>query len=143
MTPGATFSTGGLLGGHRALAVDGLTQRVDDTTQQGLTHRHLENAPGGPHRVALVEVGVVAQHHRADRIALEVERHAVGIAGEFQHLALHDITDAVNAHDAVADADHRTFVARFGDGFEALDALFDQVTDFRGIELHLICPLSD
>src|SRR5699024_6020906 len=117
------------LGGCRldgAVAVDRAAQRVDHPTQQRVTHRHLQNAARAAHGVAFLDVGVIAHDHRTDGIALEVERQAVGVAGEFNHLPLHGIGQAVETTDAVGDAHHRAFGARFRRDFELLDALADQ-----------------
>ena len=79
---------------------------------------------------------VVAENDRAHRIALEVERHPVGLSGEFDHLAGHDVGKAVDAHDAVRYGDDRALGARFCRRFEVGDALFDEFADFSGIQLH-------
>ena len=81
ITPGATFSmTSSHLGVDRALAVDRLAERVDDAADQLGADRHFEDAAGALDRVAFGDVLVLAQDHRADRVALEVERQAEGVA---------------------------------------------------------------
>jgi hypothetical protein len=66
---------------------------------------------------------VVAEHHRADRVLLEVQREAEDVARELEHLAVAHVGQAVDAADAVGDGDHRADVARFGSRLELLDAL--------------------
>ena len=73
---------------------------------------------------------VLTQHHSANRILLQVQRHAEGIIRELNHFTVHDIGQTVNAHDAVGEGDHRAFVARFANDFETLDALFDEIANF-------------
>ena len=68
--------------------------------------------PGALDRVALGDVLVRAQDHRADRVALEVEREAERVARELEHLALHRVGQAVDAADAVGDRDDRPLRAR-------------------------------
>ena len=125
----------------RHLAVDRVTQRVDHAAQQPPALGHFEDAARALHGVALGDVLVVAQDDRTDRVALEVERHAEDIAGELDHLALHDISQAMNAGNAVGQADDGSLGARLGDCLELLDAALYQIADFSGIELHSCCFL--
>ncbi len=134
MTPGATFSIGAV-SFDGALAVDGVAQRIHDPAEQGLADRHFENAAGALDGVALAQVLVVAQDHSTHRVPLQVQRQAEGVAREFQHLALHGVRQAVDPRDAVVQADDRAFGARLGRAFEFLDPLFNQVADFRWIQL--------
>jgi hypothetical protein len=60
--------------------------------------------------IALGDVLVLAENHRADRVALEVEREAEGVRREFDHLALHHVRQAVDAADAVGDRHDRALV---------------------------------
>ena len=104
ITPGATFSIGvGHLGVDRALAVDRLAERVDHAAEQLRADRHFEDAAGGLDRVAFGDVLVVAEHHGADRVALEVQRQAEGVARELDHLALHHVGQSLawRAKDAI------------------------------------------
>ncbi|MNS76903.1 hypothetical protein D3C72_1104610 [compost metagenome] len=120
----------GFLRVDRALAVDRLAQRVDHAAQQFATHRHFQNAAGALHRVAFGNVFVVTQHHGAHGVTLQVQRQAKGVAGEFQHLALHHAGQAVHAADTIGHGDHRAGVAHFSVGAKTRDAGLDQLADF-------------
>ena len=126
----------------RALAVDRLAERVDDAADQRRADRHLEDAAGALDRVAFGDVLVLAEDHRADRVALEVEREAVGVLRELQHFALHRVLQAVDAADAVRDRHDRADAARFGGGSEILDACLDQFADLRSLDGHVCFPLQ-
>src|SRR5512139_769603 len=130
----------GGVGGDRALAVDRLAQRVHHTAQQATTDRHFEDAAGALGDVAFLDVLVVAQDHRADRVALEVERHAEGVARHFDHFARHHVGQAVNADDAVGDGDDRALRAQFARCTEVFDLGFNQFADFAWIQLHFCSP---
>ena len=121
----------------RTLAVDRFADRVDDTADQLRTDRHLENAARTLHDVAFRDVLVVAQHHRADRIALEVQSKPEAVAGKLQHLPLHHVRKSVNPTDAVAHRDHGALGTDFDAGIELLDLALDELADFRGVELHV------
>jgi len=91
--------------------------------------------------VAFRDVLVLAQDHGADRVALEVQRQAVGRlaalgGGELQHFAGHHVADAVHAHDAVGDGDHRALVLDVRRDRQAFDAALDQFGNFCGIQVH-------
>ena len=59
--------------------------------------RHFENTPGALDRVTFGDVLVVTQDHRTDRVTLEVERQAEGVARELDHFALHGVFETVEA----------------------------------------------
>ena len=120
-----------------ALAVDGLPQRVDDAPEHGFADRDFQNAPGAAHAIAFLDVFVAAQHHRADRITFQIERQPEGAAGELQHFALHGRGQAMDAADAVGDADDGAFRAGLGHDLKILNALFDQLANLGGIDLHV------
>src|SRR5262249_21636026 len=75
-----------LVGRDRALAVDRATERVDDTSDQGVAHGDREDATGRLDRATLLDVARLAQHHRTDRILVEVERQPQRAAFELEHL---------------------------------------------------------
>ena len=86
---------------HRAFTVDRLTQRVDDTTQQVAAGRHFQNTARAFDGVAFGNVRVVTQDNRANGVAFQIKRQTVAVAGEFDHLPLHGIAQAVNTRNTV------------------------------------------
>jgi hypothetical protein len=139
MTPGATFSilsvSLALIG---TLAVDRLTEGVDHAAEQFGTNGHFQNAAGRLDDVAFGNVFVFTKNHGADGVTLEVERHAEGVAGEFQHFALHDILQAVHTADTVGNGNHRALRAHFRCALQVLDLALDQFRNFGRIQLHEI-----
>jgi hypothetical protein len=122
---GDLFDHVGHLGVDRALAVDRLAQRVDHAADQLGADRHFQDAARALDGVAFGDVLVFAQNHGADRVALEVQRQAVGGQcrrrwREFEHFALHHVGQAVDAADAVGDRHHGALVANVGAGGQAL-----------------------
>ena len=93
-------------------------------------HRHLQDATGTFGRVAFRDVFVVTQDYRTDRIALEVQRHTVGVTRKLDHLARHNVSQTVNARDTVHQADNRALGPGFGRTLEVFDAIFDQFANF-------------
>ena len=119
----------------RALAVHRVAERIDHPPEQFAADRHFEDAAGAPGRHPFGEGEVVAQDDRAHRVALQVERHAVEGARKLEHLAILGIGQPVNPHDAVGYADQGAFVAGLGAHVEAVDAMTDDIADFRWVQL--------
>ena len=128
--PGALVANG-------ALAVQGAPQGVHHPAQQPLAHRHLDDAAGGAHLVALLDVQVVAQDDGAHRVLLQVEGQPQGAALELQHLVIHAVAQAVDAGDAVARLHHHPHVGGGDAGRELLDLLADDGGDLVGPDSHL------
>ena len=75
-----------------------------------IADRHIDDGAGAGDGVALAYAAVVAEYDDADIVGLEVQRHAAQAgAGEFHHLAGHDVLQAEHAGDAVA---HRSAPGR-------------------------------
>src|SRR3954471_2772478 len=119
----------------RTLAVDRLSQCIDHTAEQLRADRHLQNAARGLDDVAFGDVLIIAEHHRAYGIELEIQRKAEGVARKLQHLALHHIRQAVNPADAIGHGYHRTLRAHLGRNRQILDLVADQLADLRRIQL--------
>src|SRR5262249_2723788 len=125
-----------LLRDDRPLAVDRLAERVDDTADQLGPDRDRNDAAGAFHRVAFLDLGVVAEEHGADALLFQVQRDAVNAVRELEHLAGHRLFDAVPARDAVADRHDR---ADFGDVHVdgiAADLVADNFGNFFGLDVH-------
>ena len=81
---------------------------------------------------------VVAEHHDADIVGLEVQRHAAQAgAGEFDHFAGHDVLQAEHARDAVTDGQHLAGFGYIGLGIEGSDLLLQDLRNLGGADIHL------
>ena len=92
-------------------------------------HGHGEEAAGGLHLVALLQLGDVAEHDAADLVLLQIERDADGAAGELHHLVIHHAGEAVDLGDAVGDGADGAGVLLDGLAGELGDLLFDLFED--------------
>ena len=112
-----------------AFAIDGVTQRVNDATEEGFANGHREELAGGGDFVAFFELRNVAENDAADFRLFKIQRDADGAARESHHLVVHDVGEAINFGHAVGDgADVAgVFLDRFGR--ELGDLLFDLVED--------------
>ena len=97
-----------LLRNYGTFTVERLAERVDHPADQGLTHGNRHNGVGALDDVAFFEFERLAKKHHTDFFFFEVQRDAENIVRESEHLAGHDLFEAVDARDAVADADDGT-----------------------------------
>ena len=89
------------------LAVDRLTQCVDDTTDQLIADGNGHDAACAANSVALADAFFVAEHDDGNGVLLQILRHAVHAAGEFQQLVDHAACQSGGFCDAVADQNDR------------------------------------
>ena len=104
MTPGREFlDRVGDRALDRPLVVERLAQRVDDAAQQSLAHRYLQQLARAANFAAFLELRVVAEDDHANLGFVEVQRQARDAGSEVQHLVEHDVGEAFDAGDAIAD----------------------------------------
>ena len=108
---------------NRAFTINWLTQGIHDTANQLTTNRHFQNTAGTFNLIAFFNVLVFTQYNRTNRITLQVHGQTERVAGELQHLTLHDIRQAVHTHNTVGNRNH----APIGTGF----LFYIQVFNFR------------
>ena len=139
-TPGAMRSSGlRCFGGDRALAVERLAQRIHHAADQRFAHGHGHDRVRALDGVAFLQFGRFAEQHRADLVFFQVQRDAEDVVREREHFAGHDLFQAVNARDAVADADDRAdFVDRNG-LLVVLDLLAQNLADFVCFDVRHAC----
>ena len=97
---------------NRPLAVNRLTERVDDATEHLVADRHRDDASGALDGVAFLDLLEVAEQHGADAVFFEVQRNAEHAVRELEHLAGHRALDAMHARDTITDRDN---ASDFGD----------------------------
>ncbi len=120
----------------RALAIDRIAQRVDDAAEQALADGGIDDRAGPLDGVAFLDAAVVAEDHDADIVGFEVQRHALDAARELDELTGLHIVEAIDAGDAVADAEHLADFGNFGFLAEILDLVLEDRRNFRGFDVH-------
>ena len=103
------FHTTGLRRVDRSLAVDGFTQRVDHTAQEGVATRNGQDALRGAHNLVFFKVVYETEHHGTHGVlvevhgetqspVLELEQFVHCSAGETRHAcdAVSNLNDASN-----------------------------------------------
>ena len=92
-----------LIGLDRALAVDGVSERVDDAAHHGGADGDGHDLAGPLDDVAFLDLAVVTEQRGTDVVFLKVEDHAHQVAGELEELARHGVLEAIQARDTVTD----------------------------------------
>ncbi len=124
-----------------ALAVDRITDGVDDAPQQALADRNINNIAGPLDDIPFADHSVIAEQHDADVVLFEVQRHALGAVGKLDHLAGLHLVQTMDAGNAVADGENRADLGDLRFGAERGDLLLQDRRNFSGPDLHLPDPL--
>jgi len=98
-----TFEGAKFCGLDRPFTIQRLSQRIDDATDQRLSHGHRHDASSARDLIPFFNVRVFAEEHDANRLFFEVQRQAVDVAREQHHLAVHDMFETIDAGHAIAD----------------------------------------
>ncbi len=125
----------GQLGFDRALAIDRVTQSIDYATQQFRTYRHFQDTTGALGFHTFSQSQVVTQDNGTHGVLLQVQCHTVDTTRELDHFAVHYVSQTVDAHNTVRNADDGADIAGLGLHIELLDALFDYFTNLGRIQL--------
>ena len=84
----------------------------------------------------------IGTHYGTNGVTLQVQCQTHAVARQLDHFTLHGIGQTVDTNDTVADRNDGTFVTRFAFDIKLRNALFDQLGDFSGIQLHALIPQS-
>lgn len=118
-----------VLGVDGTLAVDGISQGIDDATQQLITDGHIHDGTGTLDDIALLDQLIVTEDHNTDVVGLQVKGHALQSGGELHHLIGLDVVQTVDTGDTVTDAQHTAGFLQISLGGDAQDALLQDVGD--------------
>src|SRR6185436_3310076 len=125
------------LGGlDRALAVDGVAERVDDAAEQTLADRRVHDRAGALDGLAFLDLAVGAEDHDTDVVGFEVQRHAARTVLELDHLTGLDVVQTIDAGDTVTDGQHLSNFGNLSLLAEILDLVLQDRGNFRGADVH-------
>ena len=115
---------------YRSLAVNRLTEGIDNTPKQCVSHRDFHHTSRGLDGIAFVDIPGASQQYHAHVILFQIQHHAVHFAGELQKLTLHGILQTMYTSNAVCylyDGTHIGYVQRRG---ISLNLILDNRTYF-------------
>ena len=119
-----------LCGLYRALAINGLPQRIDHTSSHGITYRNLNHPAGSPDCITFIDVPGASQQNHTHVIFFQIQYHAVNFTGKFQQLTLHGIFQSMDTGNTIRNLDYRTHVGYIQGGCISLDLILDNRTNF-------------
>ena len=117
-----------------ALAVDGVSERIDDASEQRFADGDRRDASRAPDLLPLFDRGVGAEDDDADVILFEVERDALQAVFEFDELRLLHGFEAVYARDARADLDDGAHLVLVNFALEVLDLTLEDSGNFVSVD---------
>jgi hypothetical protein len=100
-TRGLDLSTGSELGVDGALAIDGLTETIDDAAEELRADRDVDDRAGSLDSVALKDGAIITEDDNTDVGVLKVESHTTETRREDNHLSGLDLVEAVDAGNTV------------------------------------------
>ena len=107
-TRGLDLGLGPLLGVDGTLAVNGVTEGVDDTAQEFGTDGNLDNLSSSLDGISLSDEPVVTEDGDTDIVGLEVKTHSSDTRGEFHHFFGLNISQTVHTGDTIPDGYRRS-----------------------------------
>ena len=117
-----------------ALAVDRLTQGVDDAADQRVADGDREDAAGVLRGVTLFDLVGLAEHHGADGALVEVQREAERATLELEELVDRGVRQTRDACDAVTDLEDAPDLVLGQGRRERADVLAQRGCDLVGID---------
>ena len=117
---------------ERALAVNGLTEGVHDSSEQRVADGHRQNAPGRANDLLFFDAVHRAEHDRADRLLVEVHGKSHGAVFELEKLVHLRRGQPRHARDAVADFDDAPDLLGRDGRIEVGDVLAQCLSDLAG-----------
>ena len=125
-----------------SVAINRLTQCVNNAAKQRFAYRYFHDAAGSFNLIAFTDTCVRSHDNDTDIAFFQVKGHAHNAVGEFEQFARHCIFKPVNTSDTVTDLDDRTDINDLNFGFKLFDLLFNQRADFFRSDTQFRSPLS-
>jgi hypothetical protein len=119
-----------LLGGlDGTLAVDGVTESVDDTAEHLRADRNIDNLTGTLDGLTLLDETIGTEQHNTDLAGLEVHAHSLDTGGELDKLLSLDVGHTVNTGDTITDGEDTASLSETGLLLDTTDSLLEDRRD--------------
>jgi len=131
-TRGLDVDTSSLLAVDWALAVKGVTEWVDNSSEKLGSDWHIDDSTGPLDDIAFLDVTIVTEDDNTDVVGLQVQRHTLDTAVELDHLFGLDVLETVDTSDTITDSEYLTGFCEVDLGGLAEDSLLEEAGELSG-----------
>jgi len=107
-TWGFDVDSSSLLGVDWAFAVDGVSEWVDNSTEELWADWDIDDSTSSSYNIALFDLSIVTEHDNTDVVWLQVQSHTLDTAVEFDHLLGLDVLQTVNSGNTITNSQNLT-----------------------------------
>merc|ERR1719431_2102804 len=124
-----------LLAADGALAVNGVTQSINDTSKDLVTNGDIHNGSSSLDNVSLLDELVITEHDNTNVVRLQVEGHALESRAELHHLLGLDVLETIDTSDTISNGEHTACLLKVDGGGCAEDSLLEDGGDLSSSSL--------
>jgi len=124
-----------LLAADGALAVNGVTQGINDTSKDLVTNGDIHNGSGSLDNVSLLDELVITEHDNTNVVRFQVEGHALESRAELHHLLGLDVLETIDTSDTISNGEHTACLLKVDGGGGAEDSLLEDGGDLSSSSL--------
>ena len=127
-----------LLAADGALAVNGVTQGIDNTSKDLVTNGNIHNCSSSLDNVSLLDELVITEHDNTNIVRLQVKGHALESRAELHHLLGLDVLKTIDTSDTISNGEHTASLLKVNGGGSAQDSLLEDGGDLSRSSLSSI-----
>merc|ERR1719341_1960804 len=124
-----------LLAADGALAVNGVTQSINNTSEDLVTNGDIHNGSSSLDNVSLLDELVITEHDNTNVVRLQVEGHALESRAELHHLFGLDVLKTIDTSDTISNGEHTACLLKVDGGGGAEDSLLEDGGDLSSSSL--------
>merc|ERR1719341_996162 len=124
-----------LLAADGALAVNGVTQSINNTSEDLVTDGDINNGSGSLDNVSLLDELVITEHDNTNVVRLQVEGHALESRAELHHLFGLDVLKTIDTSDTISNGEHTACLLKVDGGGGTEDSLLEDGGDLSSSSL--------
>jgi len=98
-----SLSLGGINGTE---SIDGNTEGIDDSTEESMTDRDIDNSSGSLDDISFLDFSIVSEHDDTDVISLQVKSHTLNSGVELNHLSGLNLGETEDTGNTISNGDN-------------------------------------
>ena len=124
-----------LLAGNRSLAINGVTQSVNNTSKDLHTNWDVNNSSGSLDNISFLNQLVITEHDNTNVVRLQVEGHALQSGAELHHLFGLDVLKTIDTSNTVSNGQDTSSFLKIDGGGGSKNSLLEDGGDFTSSSL--------